>query len=97
MREVKPSCPAKHLAEGPPENAIISISPPSHPASCILVGSIRDYFGDVVAVVEINATRLSIVGRLSKTRNLMIFVGVARDSHLFWPDMGGLPYSSSGP
>ncbi len=77
MREVKPSCPAKHLAEGPPENAIISISPPSHPASCILVGSIRDYFGDVVAVVEINATRLSIVGRLSKTRNLMIFVGVA--------------------
>lgn len=77
MREVKASCPAKHLAGGPPENPIISISPPSHPASCILVGPIRDYFGDVVAVVEINATRLSIVGRLSKTRNLMIFVGVA--------------------
>ena len=30
-----------------------------------------------MAVVEMNATRLSIVGRLSKTRNLMIFVGLA--------------------
>ena len=77
MREVKPSCPAKHLPEDPPENPVIAISPSSHPASCILVGPIRDYFGDVVAVVEMNATRLSIVGRLSKTRNLMIFVGVA--------------------
>ena len=77
MREVKASCPAKHLADRLPEYPVISISPPSHPASCILVGPIRDYFGDVVAVVEINATRLSIVGRLSKTRNLMIFVGVA--------------------
>ena len=77
MREVKASCPAKHLADRPLDSPVISISPSSHPASCILVGPIRDYFGDVVAVVEMNATRLSIVGRLSKTRNLMIFVGVA--------------------
>ena len=77
MREVKASCPAKHLTDRPLDSPVISISPSSHPESCILVGPIRDYFGDVVAVVEINATRLSIVGRLSKTRNLMIFVGVA--------------------
>lgn len=77
MREVKASCPAKHLTDRPLDSPVISISPSSHPASCILVGPIRDYFGDVVAVVEMNATRLSIVGRLSKTRNLMIFVGVA--------------------
>ena len=75
--EVKAFCPDRHLSERPPEYPVISISPPSHPASCILVGPIRDYFGDVVAVVEMNATRLAIVGRLSKTRNLMIFVGVA--------------------
>lgn len=77
MREAKTSCPAKHLADRSPDHPVISISPPGHPASCILVGPIRDYFGDVVAVVEIDATRLAIVGRLSKTRNLMIFVGVA--------------------
>ena len=77
MREVKASCPAKYLTDHLLDSPVISISPSSHPESCILVGPIIDYFGDVVAVVEINATRLSIVGRLSKTRNLMIFVGVA--------------------
>jgi len=77
MQEVKASCPAKHLSDRPLDSPAISISPSSHPASCILVGPIRDYFGDVVAVVEMDATRLAIVGRLSKTRNLMIFVAVA--------------------
>lgn len=77
LGEVKASCPDRHLSERPPEYPVISISPSGHQASCILVGPIRDYFGDVVAVVEMNATRLAIVGRLSKTRNLMIFVGVA--------------------
>ncbi|MBL6979353.1 MAG: PAS domain S-box protein [Desulfobacteraceae bacterium] len=77
IQEIKASCPDRHLSERPPEYPVISISPSSHPASCILVGPIRDYFGDVVAVVEMDATRLAIVGRLSKTRNLMILVGAA--------------------
>ncbi len=77
MSDVSPSCPARHLIDRPADRPVIMIAPADHPESCILVGPIRDYFGDVVALVEVDANRSAIVGRLSETRNLMIFVGIA--------------------
>ena len=77
MSDVRPSCPARHLIDRPADRPVIMIAPADHPESCILVGPIRDYFGDVVALVEVDANRSAIIGRLSETRNLMIFVGIA--------------------
>ena len=77
MSDVRPSCPARHLIARPADRPVIMIAPADHPESCILVGPIRDYFGDVVALVEVDANRSAIVKLLSRTRNLMIFVGIA--------------------
>lgn len=77
ISDVSPSCAARHLIDRPADRPVIMIAPADHPESCILVGPIRDYFGDVVALVEVDANRSAIVGRLSRTRNLMIFVGIA--------------------
>jgi PAS domain S-box-containing protein len=57
------------------DEPIILIAPADHPASSILVGPIKDYFGDVTAVVEIEADRTEIIERLARTRNLMVAVG----------------------
>jgi PAS domain S-box-containing protein len=77
MAQVKPSCPAIHLTAPLANEPVVLIAPASHPASSILVGPIRDYFGEVVAVVEIEADRTAIIRRLAKTRDLMIVVGMS--------------------
>jgi len=77
LNEVKASCPVRHLIDRSVDHPVIQISPEDHPGSSILVGPIRDYFGEVVALVEVDANRSEIVKRLSKTRNLMVFVGIA--------------------
>jgi len=74
---VKPSCPIEHLTPAFEDEPIILIAPASHPAKCILVGPVRDYFGEVVAIVEIAADRTEIVQLLARTRNLMVVVGLA--------------------
>jgi len=55
----------------------IWIAPPGHPDRSIFVGPVRDYQGEVVAAVEIDMDRLLILQRISRTRNLMILVGLA--------------------
>ena len=77
VKQVKPFCPSRHLTETLDNDPIVLISPAGHPASSILVGPIKDYFGDVVAVVEVEADRTEITQRLARTRNLMIVVGMA--------------------
>jgi len=77
VKQVKPFCPSRHLIEALDNEPIILISPAGHPARSILVGPVRDYFGDVVAVVEVEADRTEITQRLARTRNLMIVVGMA--------------------
>ncbi|MCJ7685299.1 MAG: hypothetical protein MUO68_13515, partial [Desulfobacteraceae bacterium] len=62
MSDVSPSCPARHLIARSADRPVIMIAPADHPESCILVGPIRDYFGDVVALVEVDANRSAIVG-----------------------------------
>jgi len=77
MKQVKLSCPNVHLNVPIQDGPIVLIAPPAHPASSILVGPVKDYFGDTVALVEIEADRTAIIGRLARTRNLMIVVGGA--------------------
>ncbi len=77
MEQVKLSCPIVHLNATIENEPIVLIAPPAHPASSILVGPVKDYFGDSVAVVEIEADRTEIIRRLARTRNLMIVVGSA--------------------
>ena len=77
MEEVEPSCPLEHLSAPLENGPVILIAPASHPSSSILVGPIKDYFGDTLAVVEVQADRTEIIRRLARTRNLMIIVGSA--------------------
>jgi PAS domain S-box-containing protein len=77
MDHVDPRCPVVHMNGSIQDKPIVLIAPPDHPASSILVGSIKDYFGDVIAVVEIDADRTKIIERLERTQNLMITFGGA--------------------
>jgi len=75
IKQVKLCCPTVHLT-GPIKNEpIVLIAPPAHPASSVLLGPVRDYFGEAVAVVELETDRTEIIRRLTGTRNLMIVVG----------------------
>ena len=56
---------------------VILIAPPGYPEMAILGGPIKDYGGEVVALVEICSDRSSIVKRLKNTRNLMVIIGLA--------------------
>ena len=76
-KEVNASCLVEHMIGRVANKPLILINPVSHPVSSILIGPIRDYFGEVVALVEVDANRSETVNRLSKTRNLMILVGMA--------------------
>jgi PAS domain S-box-containing protein len=53
----------------------ILIAPSDKPDKSILFGSVRDYQGEVVAIVKIELDRTRIVDRLSRTRTLMWIVG----------------------
>jgi len=75
MDQIKPCCPLVHLT-GPINNEpIVLIAPADHPSSSILIGPIKDYYGDAVAVVEMESDRTKIIRQLTRTRNLMIIVG----------------------
>ena len=68
------------LMESPDPGSIeqtrIFIAPPRFPNVALLAGPLRDYRGDVVALVEIEVNRSAITDRLSQTRTLMIVVGL---------------------
>jgi len=59
------------------QNGTISIfiSPPGAPKSSILLGPVKDYHGEVIAVVEIHIDRSEILARISYTRRVMFLVG----------------------
>jgi PAS domain S-box-containing protein len=58
------------------EQTRIFIAPPRFPNIALLVAPLRDYRGDVVAVVEIEVNRSAIIDRLSQNRTLMVVVGL---------------------
>ncbi len=57
------------------EPAVV-IAPPNYPDKSFTLGLIRDYSGDVVALVRIEKDRSEIINRLNNTRNLMVLVGL---------------------
>ena len=56
---------------------LILIAPGSHPDHSILLGSLKDYYGQPVALVQIVVDRSPIVSRLSRARLLMVVVALA--------------------
>ncbi len=65
----------KYLTRLRTENPLILISPPGYPDKSILLGAVTDYANTVVAQVEIELDRSSILERLSETETLMFAVG----------------------
>ncbi len=58
-----------------PDKTRILISPPGWSLFSVILGPLRDYRGDVVAVVEICLDRSGVLKRLSRARVLMAVVG----------------------
>jgi PAS domain S-box-containing protein len=77
----------KSLVPDAIETTQIFIAPPRFPNVALLTGPLRDYRGDVVALVEIEVNRSAIVDRLSKTQTLMVvvaLVGICISFFLVW-------------
>jgi PAS domain S-box-containing protein len=55
---------------------IILIAPDDSPEKSILLGPVKDYYEEVVAVVAVDVDRTAIKERLVATRTLMIVVGI---------------------
>jgi PAS domain S-box-containing protein len=66
----------KSIASGSMKQVRILIAPRQFPNAALLVGPLRDYRGEMVALVEIEINRSAITERLSRTKALMIVVGV---------------------
>jgi len=69
--------PTADLPEHLDGQPVILIAPPKSPKTSILLGPIKDSFGEVVALVEIEVDRSAINERLEKIRELMFFIGLA--------------------
>jgi PAS domain S-box-containing protein len=69
--------PRDYLAGPVGREPVIKIAPPKNPQRSVLLGPIRDYYGDLVALVVIDMDRSAIEARLMKTTRLMILVGAA--------------------
>ena len=54
----------------------ILLAPKDLPARSVLLGPLKDYYGDVVAVVLIAVDRSKTVGRLVERRNLMLLIAI---------------------
>ncbi len=79
--------PSKSPAPEALEKTRIFIAPPLFPDVAMLVGPLKDYTGDVVALVEIEVNRSAIVERLSQTKTLMVVValiGIGVSFFLVW-------------
>jgi len=75
---------AKSLVPRSIEQTRIFIAPPRFPNVALLAGPLRDYRGDVVALVEIEVNRSAIVNRLSQSKTLMVIVGLVGISVSFF-------------
>jgi PAS domain S-box-containing protein len=68
--------PARYIGTASNREPLILIAPAESPKKSILLGPIRDYFGDVVAVVRIDLDRSGIEQRLAEKLRLMVLVGL---------------------
>lgn len=68
--------PARYVGTALSREPVILIAPEEAQTSSVLLGPIRDYFGEVVAVVQIDLDRSGIEERLADTVRLMVVVGL---------------------
>jgi PAS domain S-box-containing protein len=68
--------PAESTVSDSIEQTRIFIAPPRFPNIALLTAPLRDYRGDVAAVVEIEVNRSAIIDRLSRNKTLMVVVGL---------------------
>ena len=66
----------KSLVSGSIKKPLILIAPSQFPNIALLTGPLRDYRGEVAALVEIEIDRSAITAQLFRTRTLMIVVGL---------------------
>ena len=69
--------PDAHMLDSIGDSPLILIAPDRQPKRSILLGPIKDYCGELAALVEVNVDRSEIIKRLSDTRRLMLFVGLS--------------------
>ena len=67
---------ASYMEQATDDEPLILIAPDHFTHKSILLGPVKDYYGHVVAVVEIDLNRSAILERLSETKRLMVLVGV---------------------
>ncbi len=65
-----------YLKSSEVEEPVIVIAPPNDPDKSFTFGPIRDYGGEVVALVKIEKDRSEIIRRLNNTKTLMVLVGL---------------------
>jgi PAS domain S-box-containing protein len=68
--------PCAYLGASDAPMPAIFISPKDQPDKSILLGPIKDTYGDTAALVEIRVDRSRIMKRLASIRNLMMLIGV---------------------
>jgi len=68
--------PARYFTKRKETEPIIMVAPENLPARSILLGPLKDYYGDVVAVVLIALDRSDAAARLAERRNLMLFIAI---------------------
>jgi PAS domain S-box-containing protein len=66
-----------YLAKAVKGEPVILVAPERFPTRSILFGSVRDYSGRPVAMLELGMDRSAIQERLVETRNLMMLIGAA--------------------
>lgn len=69
--------PARYFANRRETETVIMMAPEDFPARSILLAPLKDYYGDVVAVVLIALDRSEAAARLAERRNLMLFIAIA--------------------
>jgi len=69
--------PARCFKDGGKPAPVIMVAPETLPSRSILLGPLKDYYGEVVAVVLIALDRSEATGRLAARRNLMLIIAIA--------------------
>ncbi|SPD76409.1 PAS domain S-box protein [uncultured Desulfobacterium sp.] len=66
-----------YLKDSGADEPTVIIAPDNYPQKSFTLGPIRDYNGNVVALVKIEKNRSAIMDRLNHTRNLMVLDGLS--------------------
>ena len=66
-----------HYLDESKKGPTVLVAPPGYPDKSFILSRIKDYSGNVVALVKLEKDRSEIVARLKKTQNIMVCIGLA--------------------